>query len=173
MAIEGRIPNTFYLQVYEETILNPVDPLALTPILRATNPKLPSSEATLYNPMTLTPDPQPIPPKIEYAIGSSSGLLHQPTMFDTKDNRRWLPPLATTTIWLEDWPKKNTTTHTCHYCGQQGHWNSQCFSPHLKCHDELACIVPLEHPAFIRTCSFDGRTATNQPLHKGWKKCKQ
>jgi hypothetical protein len=172
MAIEGRIPNTFYPQVYEEIILNPVDPSALTPILRPTNPELPSSEATPYVSTTPTPDPQPIPPKMEYTAGSSSGPLHQPTMFDTEDNRRWPLPSATLATWPEERAKKNPSTHTCHYYSQQGHWNSQCSSPHLKCHEELACIVPLEHSAFIRACSFGRRTATNQPSHKGWKKCK-
>jgi hypothetical protein len=172
MAIKGRIPNTFYPQVYKETILNPVDPSALTPILRPTNPKPPSLEATPYVPTIPTPDPQPISSKMEYATGSSSGPLHQPTMFNTKDNHGWPPPSATTTIWPEDRPKKNPSTHTCHYCGQQGHWSSQCSSPHLKCHKELACVVLLEHPAFIRAYSFGRRTATNQLLHKGRKKCK-
>jgi hypothetical protein len=151
MAIEGRIPNTFYPQVYEETIPNPMDPSAPTPILRPTNPEPPLLKATPYIPTTLTPDPQPIPPKMEYAASSSSGPLHQPTMFDTEDNHGWPPPLATLTTWPKEWAKKNPSTHTCHYCGQQGHWNSQCSSPHLKCHKELACIVPLEHPMFIRT----------------------
>jgi hypothetical protein len=76
MAIEGRIPNTFYPQVYEETIPNPVDLSAPTPILRPTNPEPPSLEATPYIPKTPIPDPQPIPPKIEYTAGSSSGPLH-------------------------------------------------------------------------------------------------
>jgi hypothetical protein len=76
MAIEGRIPNMFYPQVYEETISNPMDPSALTPILRPTNPKLPSSEATPYILKTPTPDPRPIPPKMEYAADSSSGPLY-------------------------------------------------------------------------------------------------
>jgi hypothetical protein len=121
MAIEGRIPNTFYPQVYEETIPNPVNPSASTPVLRPTNPEPPSSKATPYVPRTPTPNPQPIPPKMEYAAGSSSGPLHQPIMFDTKDNHRWPPPSTTSTTWPEEWPKKMAHTHTCHYCNQQGH----------------------------------------------------
>jgi hypothetical protein len=76
MAIEGRIPNMFYPQVYEETIPNPMDPSAPTPILRPINPEPPFSKATPYVPRTPTPNPQPIPPKMEYAAGSSSGPLH-------------------------------------------------------------------------------------------------
>jgi hypothetical protein len=45
--------------------------------------------------------------------------------------------------------------------------------PHLKCHEELACIVPLEHLVFIRACSFGKRTFTNHPSHKGQKKRKR
>jgi hypothetical protein len=102
MAIEGRIPNTFYPQVYEETIPNPIDPSALTPILRPINPEPPSSEATLYIPKTPTSDPQPILSKMKYAAGSSSGPLHQPTMFDTKDNHGWPLLSATNTMWPEE-----------------------------------------------------------------------
>jgi hypothetical protein len=102
MAIEGRIPNTFYPQVYEETIPNPVDPSALTPILRPTNPEPLSSITTPYVSKTPTPDPQPIPPKMEYTAGSSSGPLHQPTMFDTEDNHGWPPPSASTTTWPKE-----------------------------------------------------------------------
>jgi hypothetical protein len=93
-------------------------------------------------------------------------------MFDTEDNHGWPPPSATNTMWPEERPKKTAHTHTCHYCGQQGHWNSQCSSPHLKCHEELVCIVPLEHPTFIRACSFGGRTASNCPSHQVRKKRK-
>jgi hypothetical protein len=64
-------------------------------------------------------------------------------------------------------------THTCHYCDQQGHWNSQCSSPHLKCHKELVCVVPLEHLTFIRACSFGGRTAFNHPSHQVRRKWKR
>jgi hypothetical protein len=173
MAIEGRILNMFYPQIYEETIPNPVNPSASTPILRPTNPELPSSIITPYILKTPTPNPQPIPPKMKYAASSFSGPLHQPTMFDTEDNHGWPPPSATTTTWPEERQKKMAHTHSCHYCNQQGHWNSQCSSPHLKCHEELACVVSLEHPAFIRACSFGGRTSTNHPLHKGWKKQKR
>jgi hypothetical protein len=93
-------------------------------------------------------------------------------MFDTEENHGWPPLSATWTTWPEDQQKKVACTHSCHYCGQQGHWNSQCSSPYLKCHDELLCVVPLEHPAFVGACSFGGRTASNQPLHQVWKKRK-
>jgi hypothetical protein len=95
LAIEGRIPNTFYPQVYEEAILNPVEPSALIPILRPINPEPPSKGATPYVPRTPTLEPLPLPSKMEYAAGSSSGPLHQSTMFDTEENHRWPPPLAT------------------------------------------------------------------------------
>jgi hypothetical protein len=102
MTIEGRIPNTFYPQVYEETIPNPIDSSALTPVLRPTNPEWPSIEAALYIPKTPTPDPLPLPPKMEYAAEGSSSPLHQPTMFDTKENHGWPPPSVTHTIWPKD-----------------------------------------------------------------------
>jgi hypothetical protein len=173
MAIEGRIPNMLYPQVYEETIPNPMDPSALTPVLRPTNLEPPSSEVTLYILKTPTPDPRPVPLKMEYAASSSSGLLHQPTMFDTEENHGWPSLSATHTMWPEEQPKKVAHTHTCHYCGQQGHWNTQCSSPHLKCHKELVCIVPLEHPTFIRACSFGERITSNQPSHQVWRKRKR
>jgi hypothetical protein len=109
---------------------------------------------------------------MEYAAGSTSGPLHQPTMFDTEENHRWPPPSATWTTRPEDQQKKVAHTHSCHYCRQQGHWNSQCSSPHLKCYDELLCVVPLEHPAFVGACSFRERTASNQPSHQVQKKHK-
>jgi hypothetical protein len=95
LAIEGRISNTFYPQVYEEAIPNLVVPSTPTPILRPTNPEPPSEETTPYVPKTPTPDPLPLPPKMEYAAGSTSGPLHQPTMFDTEENHGW-PPLSAT-----------------------------------------------------------------------------
>jgi hypothetical protein len=118
MAIEGRIPNMFYSQVYEETIPNPVDPSAPTPVLRPTNPEPSSSEATPYIPKTPTPDPQLIPPKMEYAASSFNGPLHQPTMFDTEDNHGWPPPSATNTTWLGEQQKKTAYTHSYHYYSQ-------------------------------------------------------
>jgi hypothetical protein len=102
LAIEGRIPNTFYPQVYEEAIPNPVVPSTPTPILRPTNPEPPSEETTPYVPKTPTPDPLPLSPKMEYAAGSTSGPLHQPTMFDTEENHEWPPLSATRTTWPED-----------------------------------------------------------------------
>jgi hypothetical protein len=102
LAIEGRIPNTFYPQVYEEAILNPVAPSTPTTILRPTNPDPPSKETTLYVSKTPTPDPLPLPPKMEYAARSTSGPLYQPTMFDTEENHRWPPPSATCTTWPEE-----------------------------------------------------------------------
>jgi hypothetical protein len=93
-------------------------------------------------------------------------------MFDTKENHRWPPLSATWTTWPGEQQKKMACNHSCHYCRQQGHWNSQCSSPHLKCHDELLCVVPLEHPAFVGACSFGGRTASNQPSHQVRKKHK-
>jgi hypothetical protein len=95
LAIEGRIPNTFYPQVYEEAIPTSVGPSALTPILRPTNPKLPSKVATPYIPKAPTYKPLPLPPKMEYTAKSTSGPLHQPTMFDTEENHRW--PLLSVT----------------------------------------------------------------------------
>jgi hypothetical protein len=94
-------------------------------------------------------------------------------MFDTKENHGWPPPSVTHTIWPKDWQKKVAYNHSCHYCRQQGHWNSQCSSPHLKCHEEFQCIVPLGHLAFVQAYSFGGRTAFNQPLHQVWRKCKR
>jgi hypothetical protein len=95
LAIEGRIPNTFYPQVYEEAILNPVVPSTPTPILRPTNPEPPFEETILYVPKTPIPDPLPLPFKMEYAAESTSGPLHQPIMFDTEENHGWPPPSAT------------------------------------------------------------------------------
>jgi hypothetical protein len=95
LAIEGRIPDTFYPQVYEEAIPNPVVPSTPTLILRPINPEPPSEETTPYVPKTLTPDPLPLPPKMEYAAGSTSGPLYQPIMFDTEENHGWPPSSAT------------------------------------------------------------------------------
>jgi hypothetical protein len=55
---------------------------------------------------------------MEYAAGSSSGLLHQPIMFDTNENHGWPLPSATHTTWLEDQQKKIAYTYACHYCSQ-------------------------------------------------------
>jgi hypothetical protein len=100
LAIEGRIPNTFYSQVYEEAIPNPVVPS--TPILRPTNPEPPFKETTPYVSKTPTPDPLPLSPKMEYAAGSTSGPLHQPTMFNTEENHGWPLLSATRTTWPKD-----------------------------------------------------------------------
>jgi hypothetical protein len=138
LAIKKRIPNTFYPQVYEKAILNPVVPSTPTPILRPTNPEPPSKETTPYVPKTPTPDPLPLPPKMEYAAGSTSGPLYQPTMFNMRrtigglhcqqskplglktDRRRWPTLILAITVDNRDIgtlsvqaPTSNVITSSC------------------------------------------------------------
>ena len=50
MAIEGRIPNAYYLQVFEEMVQLPQRPSTLRPTLRPTNPEPPSKASNSYFP---------------------------------------------------------------------------------------------------------------------------
>jgi len=50
MAIKGRIPNAYYLQVFEEMVQLPQRPSTLRPTLRPTNPEPPSKASNSYFP---------------------------------------------------------------------------------------------------------------------------
>jgi hypothetical protein len=103
---------------------------------------------------------------MDYAAGAARGPHHQPTMFDMETSNGW-PPLSSSTSVIEEGRKpKDPATHHCYYCGQQGHFNTQCSAPHTKCHSEARCLVPLYHPAFIMACYYGGRTAGNHPTHR-------
>jgi hypothetical protein len=191
MSIEGRIPNAFYPQVYEETIVGPQGSPSPAPPLRPTNPEPPSPLTPVVitpgdiipelhypsdqenqppsvrppTPRPPTPYTRPIPPRMDYAAGNPHGPHHQPTMFDEETSRGW-PPLSSTNVLEEGRRAKMPGIHQCYYCGQRGHFNYDCSSPHVKCHDELRCLVPLNHPAFVAACFYGGRTSNNHPSHR-------
>ena len=86
LAIEKRIPNPFYPQVYEEAVKQPLRtptprPPTPGPSLRPTNPELPTA-ASLPLTEVYSPPPAPIPPRMDYSAGNPRGPHHQPTMFE-------------------------------------------------------------------------------------------
>ena len=100
---------------------------------------------------------------MDYTAGASRGPHHQPTPFEDDKNSEW-PALPTKPlVWKEDKPKNKPQGHKCFYCGQNGHWNLQCPTPHNKCHGENKCVVPRRHLYFEEACHYGGRTAANNP----------
>ena len=163
LAVEGRIPNAFYPQVFEEAIHYPPESPTQQLPLRPTNPEPPSEMSTPFIPSTPaieTTQPLTIPPKMDYATGNPQGPHHQPTPFDTDKAPTQMPTL----IWDQE-PRKNIAKHhRCYYCGKVRHWNSQCRTPHQKCSIKGRCIVPRQHEGYVKACSMGSHTASDQPI---------
>ena len=85
-------------------------------------------------------------------------------MFEEEAGHGWPPILNFNVAWPGEHSTKLAGHHTCYYCGQRGHWNRKCASPHLKCHEKLRCVVPLSHPTFIKACEYGGRTKNNNAI---------
>jgi hypothetical protein len=171
MAIEGKIPDPFYPQMVERVTQQPIN--TPVPTLQVTNPDPPSppeftrpASPTPFDMYTPTVEVLPVPaPQVrDYTAGNPRGLHHQPTPFE--DDRHCPAPLLTTKPLPGRGESAKTVRHRCFYCGQVGHWNNQCASPHTQCNEVGKCVVPLRHRAFNQACENGGQTAANHPQNQ-------
>ena len=171
MAIEGKIPDPFYPQMVERVTTQPIN--TPVPTLQVTNPD-PPSPPELIRPTSPTPPdmytptievlPVPAPQVRDYTAGNPRGPHHQPTPFE--DDRHCPAPRLTTKPLPGRGESAKTIRHRCFYCGQVGHWNNQCASPHTRCNEVGKCVVPLRHRAFNQACEHGGRTPANHPMNQ-------
>jgi len=126
----------------------------LAPHYIPTSPSVPPASAS----SRLSGETLVAPRRPDYTAGAMSGPHHQPAPFDSEQAS--CPPLPIQFIreGQEGPIYQASLERRCFYCGQGGHWNSECHAPHTRCLAASRCVVPTKHAHFVQACQYGGRT---------------